>query len=151
MFKGLRNLGKLPADVRQFVRSPVLLRITKANKRSNVHRPVQMDTVAIKTFDHKGQVAGERLFIGLFTSVAYARSPRDIPILREKVAHVISRSGFRTGSHDGKALLHDGRGGYGTYLHARGTQAWTPWRDRRRHDDLRCRASEHYRHRAHHR
>jgi glutamate dehydrogenase len=106
VFKGLRNLGKLPADVRQFVRSPVLLRITKANKRSNVHRPVQMDTVAVKTFDHKGQVAGERLFIGLFTSVAYARSPRDIPILREKVANVIRRSGFRTGSHDGKALLH---------------------------------------------
>jgi glutamate dehydrogenase len=106
VFKGLRNLGKLPADVRQFVRAPVLLRITKANKRSNVHRPVQMDTVAVKIFDQKGNVAGERLFTGLFTSVAYARSPREIPILREKAANVIRRSGFRAGSHDGKALLH---------------------------------------------
>ena len=106
VFKGLRNLGMLPADVRQFVRAPALLRITKANKRSNVHRPVQMDTVAVKIFDQKGHVLGERLFIGLFTSVAYARSPRDIPMLREKVANVIRRSGFRSGSHDGKALLH---------------------------------------------
>ena len=106
IFKGLRNLGKLPADVRQFVRSPVLLRITKANKRSTIHRPVQMDTVAVKIFDRNGKVVGERLFIGLFTSVAYARSPREIPILREKTANVIRRSGFRSGSHDGKALLH---------------------------------------------
>ena len=106
VFKGLRNLGKLPADVRQFVRSPVLLRITKANKRSTIHRPVQMDTVAVKAFDRNGKVVGERLFIGLFTSVAYARSPREIPILREKTANVVRRSGFRSGSHDGKALLH---------------------------------------------
>jgi glutamate dehydrogenase len=106
VFKGLRNLGKLPADVRQFVRSPVLLRITKANKRSTIHRPVQMDTVAVKVFDRNGKVVGERLFIGLFTSVAYARSPREIPILREKAANVVRRSGFRSGSHDGKALLH---------------------------------------------
>ena len=61
IFKGLRELGKLPADVRQFVRSPVLLRITKANRRSNIHRPVQMDTVAVKLFDRAGKVVGERL------------------------------------------------------------------------------------------
>ncbi|MDX1402248.1 MAG: NAD-glutamate dehydrogenase, partial [Kiloniellales bacterium] len=106
IFKGLRNLGKLPADVREFVRSPVLLRITKSNVRSNVHRPVQMDTVAVKLFDRSGKVIGERLFVGLFTSVAYARSPKEIPILREKVANVVRRSGFRSGSHDGKSLMH---------------------------------------------
>ncbi len=106
IFKGLRNLGKLPADVRKFVRTPVLLRITKSNQRSTVHRPVQMDTVAVKLFDRAGKVMGERLFVGLFTSVAYARSPREIPLLREKVTNVVRRSGFRSGSHDGKALMH---------------------------------------------
>ena len=106
VFEGLRNLGKLPADVRAFLRQPILMRITKANKRSNIHRATHMDTVAVKIFDDKGKVVGERLFIGLFTSVAYSRSPREIPILREKVLGVLRRSGFRTGSHDGKALQH---------------------------------------------
>ena len=106
VFEGLRNLGKLPADIRAFVKQPILVRITKANRRSNVHRSAHMDTVALKTFDDNGKVVGERLFIGLFTSVAYSRSPRDIPVLREKVAGVLRRSGFRSGSHDGKALQH---------------------------------------------
>ncbi|MDX1712006.1 MAG: NAD-glutamate dehydrogenase, partial [Rhodovibrionaceae bacterium] len=106
VFEGLRNLGKLPPDVRDFVRQPQLLRITKANTRSSVHRPVHMDTVAVKIVSAKGEVTGERLFIGLFTSVAYSRSPREIPLLREKVDRVMERSGFRPDSHDGKALMH---------------------------------------------
>ncbi len=106
VFEGLRNLGKLPPDVRAFVKAPTLVRTTKANRRSTVHRRTHMDTVAVKLFDDGGKVVGERLFIGLFTSVAYSRSPREIPILREKVASVLRRSGFRPGSHDGKALMH---------------------------------------------
>jgi glutamate dehydrogenase len=106
VFDSLRNLGTLPADVQAFVRSPSLMRITKANRRSTVHRPVHMDTIAIKSFDAKGRVVGERLFIGLFTSVAYARSPREIPVLKRKVDNVLARSGLRRGSHDGKALMH---------------------------------------------
>src|SRR6185369_8235233 len=39
IFEGLRNLGALPPDVRDFVRQPRLLLITKANRRSTVHRP----------------------------------------------------------------------------------------------------------------
>ena len=106
MFDGLRDLGKLPADVRAFLRQPDLVRITKANRRSSVHRPVHMDTVAVKIFDTEGNVTGERLFAGLFTSVAYSRSPREIPLLRRKVDRVMARSGFRPDSHDGKALMH---------------------------------------------
>ena len=106
VFDGLRSLGKLPAEVRDFVKQPVLMRVSKANKRSTVHRPVHLDTIAIKKFDDKGNVVGERLFIGLFTSVAYSRSPREIPLLRDKVDHTLERSGFASASHDGKALLH---------------------------------------------
>ena len=106
VFDGLRSLGKLPAEVRDFVKQPVLMRVSKANKRSTVHRPVHLDTIAIKKFDDKGNVVGERLFIGLFTSVAYSRSPREIPLLRDKVDHTLERSGFAPASHDGKALLH---------------------------------------------
>ncbi len=106
VFDGLRNLGKLPADVRDFVRQPVLLRITKGNNRARVHRPVPLDTIAIKDFDAKGNVIGERLFVGLFTSMAYSRSPSEIPLLRQKVDAVLKLAGFSPRSHDGKALMH---------------------------------------------
>ena len=106
IFDGLRNLGQLPADVQDFVRRPELLRVTKANRKARVHRPVHLDTVAVKKIDSKGRVTGEQLFVGLFTSVAYSRSPREIPLLRHKVDAVMSRTGFMPGSHDGKALMH---------------------------------------------
>ena len=48
-----------------------------------------------------------RLFLGLFTSLAYSRSPRSIPLLRLKVAARRWRAaGFVRDSHDGKALPH---------------------------------------------
>jgi glutamate dehydrogenase len=106
VFDGLRNLGKLPPDVRAFLHQPKLLHITKGNHRATVHRPVHLDTIAIKTFDAKGKVTGERLIVGLFTSVAYSRSVGTIPLLRQKVDAVVKLSGFSPRSHDGKALLH---------------------------------------------
>jgi glutamate dehydrogenase len=106
VFAGLRNLGKLPPEVRAFVKQPHLLRITKANRRSSVHRPVHMDTIAVKKFDSKGKVTGERLFLGLFTSGAYSCSPREIPLLHKKVERIVERAGFAPRSHDGKALMH---------------------------------------------
>ena len=106
VFDGLRDLGGLPRDVQDFVHRPVLLRITKANRRATVHRPVYMDTIAVKTFDKAGKVVGERLFIGLFTSMAYSRSPHQIPLMREKVERTVARAGLAPSSHDGKALLH---------------------------------------------
>ncbi|MFQ6018902.1 MAG: NAD-glutamate dehydrogenase domain-containing protein, partial [Kiloniellaceae bacterium] len=106
VFDGLRNLGSLPLDVQDFLKQPELLRCTKSNRRATVHRPVHMDTVSVKCFDEAGTVTGERLFLGLFTSVAYSRSPRDIPLLRQKIDHVARRAGFPPKSHDGKALMH---------------------------------------------
>ena len=94
VFDGLRNLGKLPPDVRDFVRQPQLLRITKGNYRATVHRAVPLDTIAVKDFDAKGNVTGERLFVGLFTSMAYSRSPSEIPLLRQKVDAALKLSGF---------------------------------------------------------
>ncbi len=106
VFDGLRNLGKLPPDVRDFVRQPQLLRITKGNHRATVHRAVHLDTIAVKTFDDAGNVTGERLFVGLFTSMAYSRSPSEIPLLRQKVDAVLQLAGFSPRSHDGKSLTH---------------------------------------------
>ena len=106
LFDGLRDLGKLPREVQAFLHQPDLLRVTKANRRSTVHRAVHLDTIAVKTFDGQGHVTGEKLIAGLFTSTAYSRSPREIPLLRRKVDRVLACSGFRPDSHNGKALLH---------------------------------------------
>ncbi|MBT8136871.1 MAG: NAD-glutamate dehydrogenase [Gammaproteobacteria bacterium] len=92
--------------IQRMASSPDLLVITKANSLSTVHRPTYLDYVGIKTFDSDGQVDGEKRFLGLFTSGAYSRSPRDIPILRHKIEQVAERSRLSQRSHAGKALMH---------------------------------------------
>ena len=82
------------------------LTISKANKRSTVHRRVPLDVIAVKTFDKKGKVTGEMMFIGLFTSVTYSRSIADIPLLRMKAGIVLAKAQFPQQSHDFKALKH---------------------------------------------
>jgi glutamate dehydrogenase len=106
VFDGLRHFTALPPEVRDYLREKRLLTISKSNQRATVHRPAHMDAIGIKTFDDDGEVLGEKLFLGLFTSLAYSRSPRAIPILRLKVQRVLARAGFAPNSHDGKALQH---------------------------------------------
>ena len=79
--------------------------ITKANSRSTVHRSAYLDYIGVKSFDAAGNVNGERRFIGLFATSAYAGSVRNIPIVREKVAAVLKTAGFPPDSHSGKDLL----------------------------------------------
>jgi len=106
VFQGLRELGRLPLEVQAHLRQPELLVMTKTNRRSTVHRPVHMDALAVKRFDEKGAVSGVRLFVGLFTSAAYNQTPREIPLLRRKVADLMERAGYGARSHAGKALAH---------------------------------------------
>ena len=80
--------------------------VTKANSISTVHRATYLDYVGVKTFDSRGRVTGERRFLGLFTSATYSTSPREIPLLRQKVQRVIDQIGVAPVSHDGKALFH---------------------------------------------
>jgi glutamate dehydrogenase len=106
VFGGLRDLASLPPDVQEFVRRRELLIITKSDRRSSVHRHAHMDAIGVRRFGEGGEVVGVRLFLGLFTSLAYSRSPRAIPVLRVKVRHIVERSGLSPASHDGKTLLH---------------------------------------------
>src|SRR5262249_7217701 len=106
VFDGLRNFAQLPPAWSRSLRQPRLLMITKANRRWTVHRPVHMDTISVKKFDAAGNAVGEQLFVGLLTSTAYSQNPREIPLLRRKVANCLARAGFAPASHDGKALVH---------------------------------------------
>lgn len=96
----------LPRNLQELRRNLPPVSISKTNRISTVHRRVPMDAIAIKTYDEKGHVTGERLFLGLFTSVTYSRSVGSVPYLREKVEDVLEISGFLRDSHDGKALRH---------------------------------------------
>ena len=100
------SFSALPLEVRRMARLPELLVITKGNFRSTVHRPSYMDYVGVKRFDEKGQVVGERRFLGLYTSAAYNRNPRVIPLLRKKVANIVEAAGYLPNSHAGKAVLN---------------------------------------------
>jgi glutamate dehydrogenase len=106
LFDGLRNFAALSPELQAFLRASHALFITKSNRRATIHRPVRMDAIGMKLFGPDGQVTGTRVFLGLFTSLAYSRPARATPFLRLKVANVLRRSGFDPQSHDGKALAH---------------------------------------------
>ncbi|AXK36353.1 NAD-glutamate dehydrogenase [Streptomyces armeniacus] len=99
------SFNRLPADARAKAREHKLLVLTKANSRSTVHRRSYLDYVGVKKFDADGNVIGERRFLGLFSSSAYTESVRRVPVIRRKVAEVLSTAGFTPDSHDGRDLL----------------------------------------------
>ncbi|HEV7195736.1 MAG TPA: NAD-glutamate dehydrogenase, partial [Pedococcus sp.] len=100
-----RPTKRLETRALELARSPHALVLTKANSRATVHRPAYMDYVGVKRFGPDGHVIGERRFLGLYTTVAYKTSPREIPMLREKVERVLARAAFPPHSHDAKGML----------------------------------------------
>jgi glutamate dehydrogenase len=95
----------LSTEFSEYARTKDLLIIIKANRRSTVHRPVPLDRIGIKRYDDAGNLIGEDRFLGLFTSAAYSRSVREIPMLRLKAKRTIERAGLDPHSHNGKALV----------------------------------------------
>jgi glutamate dehydrogenase len=106
LMRQLRGDGNMPEDVSRFFSSSEMLMVTKAEGPSYVHRAARLDVIGVKQFDKSGKAIGQRLFAGLFTSVAYNRSPSDIPMLRRRVSTILGRAGLRPSSHDGKALVN---------------------------------------------
>ncbi len=104
----LRELGDvssiLPIGRHEYGDFDDLLIVTKANRRATVHRPAYMDFIGVKRFDKSGKVNGERCVVGLFTSAAYNRNTREIPLLRNKVIRVMEHTGLPTSGHAAKAL-----------------------------------------------
>ncbi|GAB2630031.1 NAD-glutamate dehydrogenase [Streptomyces capparidis] len=99
------SFGRLTARARAKAREHRMLVLTKANSRATVHRPSYLDYIGVKKFDANGEVVGERRFLGLFSSAAYTESVRRVPVVRRKVAEVLSGAGFSPNSHDGRDLL----------------------------------------------
>ena len=93
-------------EIRAFLNEPTLLIVTKSAVRSRVHRRVYMDYVGVKRFDADGKLVGEFRIVGLFTSTAYTRSTRTIPICAARSMRCSKRAGFDPEGHSGKALVN---------------------------------------------
>ena len=106
LFESAPGESGLPAAVRAFLHGPSVLMLAKADRQATVHRRAPMDVLIVKHFGPDGRLEGEHRFAGLFTSAAYNRSPRAIPLLRRKVARTIAAAGFEAHTHDGKATLN---------------------------------------------
>jgi glutamate dehydrogenase len=98
------SFATLPPEARKRARVKELLVLTKANARSTVHRPGQLDYAGIKQFDAAGNVRGETRFLGLYTHTAYSENPMHVPLLRRKLGEVIKRAGLLPAGYSGKAL-----------------------------------------------
>jgi len=99
-------LSELPERGRLQALSNSLLILTKTNNKSRVHRPAYIDYIGVKRFDKNGKVTGEDRFIGLYSASLYNNSAADIPLLKNKLQQVMTRSEFAVGTHAYKALLN---------------------------------------------
>ncbi|GGQ38613.1 NAD-glutamate dehydrogenase [Couchioplanes azureus] len=100
-----RKLSSMAPEAHQRALEKRLLVITKANSRATVHRSAYLDYIGVKVFNDRGEVCGERRFLGLFSSSAYRTSVRELPVVRRKVMEVLDRSGLSPRGHSGKDLL----------------------------------------------
>ncbi|WP_067505591.1 NAD-glutamate dehydrogenase [Actinoplanes sp. TFC3] len=100
-----RQLSSMAPEAHQRALEKRLLIITKANSRATVHRSAYLDYIGVKVFNDRGEVCGERRFLGLFSSSAYRTSVRELPVVRRKVMEVLDRSGLSPRGHSGKDLL----------------------------------------------
>lgn len=101
-----KRLKSLSSSARETEQRPESIIITKTNARSRIHRSGHMDYIGVLRYDSEGRVVGEYRIIGLFTSAAYNRMVVATPLLRKKVKDILSMSGLREVSHEGKALQH---------------------------------------------
>lgn len=99
-----KSFDELQPDVQKFVQSKRLLSFAKSGTMARVHRPAYPDYIAVRVFNDKGEVVGEHGFLGLYTLPVYTERTHRIPVLREKVAQVIERSGLYPYSHECKQL-----------------------------------------------
>lgn len=94
----------IAANAKAIMNSGRPVTVEKSNLFSNVHRLVRMDFITVKHYDNQGDINGITRFVGLFTSGAYSRDPKFIPLIREKIERVIAKSDYSPTSHSGKAL-----------------------------------------------
>nr|WP_294867835.1 NAD-glutamate dehydrogenase [uncultured Pseudogulbenkiania sp.] len=98
------SFEQLPQELRELAHLPQLIILNKSQTRSIIHRPAYIDFVGIKRFNSKGEVIGERRFLGLYTAHAYQVSLKNIPIVRRKAEYVVNYCDYVDNSYKAKTL-----------------------------------------------
>ncbi len=78
--------------------------VTKTRAKSNVHRRRAMDDIIIRRQNRPGEIVAFDRIVGLFTTKASSEEAEQIPIIRQKVAQILSEEGVAVGSHDFERL-----------------------------------------------
>ncbi|HEY6314692.1 MAG TPA: NAD-glutamate dehydrogenase, partial [Streptosporangiaceae bacterium] len=112
--QGRDSLRKMSSKVAARAQDPgERMVLAKANSRSTVYRANYLDYVSVKRLgpaengpgDGHRVVTGEYRFLGLYTHAAHTAPIAGIPVIRRKVAHVLTDAGLSPASHDGKDLV----------------------------------------------
>ncbi|MBV9931799.1 MAG: NAD-glutamate dehydrogenase [Alphaproteobacteria bacterium] len=109
------GLFRLPGDptdqggsrgaIRYFEAGGAVPLLTKADRRSSVHRRVPLDLVVVPVRE-AGKVVGIGVHAGLWTSQALNAPVEEVPVLRERLRQLEREFGFDRHGHSGKALRH---------------------------------------------
>ncbi|MDP1630083.1 MAG: NAD-glutamate dehydrogenase [Caulobacter sp.] len=94
----------LSKQLRRYLETDSPLIVAKSNLRSRIHRRTYMDYIGIKRYSDDGRPSGEVRFVGLFTAEAYDAPAREVPMIRRKVANVLTRAGVSVSGHNDKRL-----------------------------------------------
>ena len=104
-FRDARPVDELPPWVRARLSDGRLVAVAKTLAEAPVHRRAHMDDIGVKQLDVDGRVIGERRFLGLFTSKAYAEEAAEIPLLRRMLRQILAAEQVVPGSHDYKEIV----------------------------------------------
>jgi glutamate dehydrogenase len=109
------GLFRLPGDptdqggsagaMRYFERGGAVPLLTKADRRSSVHRRVPLDLVVVPVREN-GKVVAIGVHAGLWTSQALNAPVEEVPVLRARLRQLEDEFGFDRAGHSGKALRH---------------------------------------------
>ena len=83
---------------------PELLAILKDSRRSPVHRPAYLDYIGVRRYDRRGELVGERRFVGLWSAAAYSEDISRVPMVAAKAKQLLKSSGYDQHSHGGSAV-----------------------------------------------
>ncbi len=82
-----------------------LARIHKSSIDSLLHRRGKVDAVLVKLFDADGRPTGGLMLHGMFTFKGIGQPGGQIPILRNKLAAILTTEGTHAGDYDHKSLV----------------------------------------------
>ncbi len=87
-------MSDMPEKTRQHLLKSTIFSFAKSAQRSRIHRPAYPDYISVAKFNDKGEVIGQKRFLGLYTADVYNQRHSSIPLVRKKTTEVLKRAGY---------------------------------------------------------